>query len=256
MLERLQQMAFKSPFQLTDLGSTAKQLIARGIDPNQVVRRTGQIGDIAVTNPATGNIETVLNATGDEKIRQVIDGITSMFDTVAKFVTSSLVKDLASYSWDTLIFGIKEMFSNLEEIATYYQDIFVNHDFGKLLSDMQHYSVGDGPGYSSHVDQSPAVQAAQDKLNSLVTAGASDEAINRAKQDLLDAEKSQKGGSGKSITNTRTQRDIPASTAQITISWGTDTVSGLVMGFNKVPVLHLASGFAYDSPMAPPSFAK
>ena len=77
-----------------------------------------------------------------------------------------------------LIFGIKEMFSNLEEIATYYQDIFVNHDFGKLLSDMQHYSVGDGPGYSPHVDQSPAVQTAQDKLNSLVTAGASDEAIN------------------------------------------------------------------------------
>ena len=85
------------------------------------------------------------------------------------------------------------MFSNLEEIATYYKDLFVDHDIGKLLSDMQHYSVGDGPGYSSHVDQSGAVQAAQDKLNSLVNAGASDESINKAKQDLLNAEKQQKG---------------------------------------------------------------
>jgi tape measure domain-containing protein len=150
-----------------------------------------------VTNPATGNIETVLNATGDEKVRQVIDGITNMFDTVAKFVTSSMVADLASYGWSTLTFGLEEMFRNLEEIADLYLDIKTGN-WGKLFEDIRKYESLDHviTPRDGHVEQSGAVLAAQDKLNSLVTAGASDEAINKAKQDLLNAEKSQKAAPG------------------------------------------------------------
>jgi hypothetical protein len=39
-------MANYSPFQLTDLGATARSMIARGVPTDSVVGRTHQLGDI------------------------------------------------------------------------------------------------------------------------------------------------------------------------------------------------------------------
>jgi hypothetical protein len=55
-----------------------------------------------IHNPATGDIEQVLNETGMEKIQKIIDGLTGMMKGFADFLTSDSVKTLESVAWDVL----------------------------------------------------------------------------------------------------------------------------------------------------------
>ena len=66
LMGQLQTVANASPFQLTELADTAKQLAARGIAPGDLLQRTSQIGDIvAGLGGGAGEMERATLAYGE-----------------------------------------------------------------------------------------------------------------------------------------------------------------------------------------------
>jgi tape measure domain-containing protein len=101
-------------------------------------------GFFSEINTPTGGIQWVLNATGDQKVREMLDNITEMFSKIAEFVSSKSIQTLSSFTWSSLQQGLKDMFTGIEEMADLMADL-ANGNWGKLVSDLKKYEV-DIPG--------------------------------------------------------------------------------------------------------------
>lgn len=102
-----------------------------------------------VTDPVSGT-HWALNATGDSKVQEILDDISTMFEEVAKFVTSKSVQDLASFGWSSLQQGLKDMFTGIEEMADLLADV-LNRDWIKLGADIKKYEY-DKPEHDNLID--------------------------------------------------------------------------------------------------------
>jgi hypothetical protein len=123
--------------------------------------------------PGQGNV-SVLNASGEEKVRQAIDSAMHVFHQIGQFFDGvEKVADSVTHAW---------MFLDTKERQV--EDWLAKHN---LLN-----AFGLGSGKNMNVTSSDAVRNAQEHLNALVNAGASDDQITQAKQDLIEAEKRQR----------------------------------------------------------------
>jgi tape measure domain-containing protein len=72
--------------------------------------------------PNQGNV-MVLNATGNEQVKLIVDNATKMFNSIADFVTSPAVKNLAKWAGGALVDEFTSMFHELEAIINIFDDI-------------------------------------------------------------------------------------------------------------------------------------
>lgn len=90
-----------------------------------------------VNIPGQG-IEWVLNPTGDEKIRQAIDSISSIFAEVAKFVTSDQFQRVAVIAGKGIVDTVGGIFHDIELLIQLFDD-FSRGDFMQARNDWRSY---------------------------------------------------------------------------------------------------------------------
>jgi tape measure domain-containing protein len=91
-------------------------------------------------NPATGNIETAVNATGAEQFKKAIDAITNIFAEIADFLTSDAMKSLVKWEGADIADSLKGVFRGLEEIVDVMDDV-AQGNWGKLAADIKKYDI-------------------------------------------------------------------------------------------------------------------
>jgi hypothetical protein len=94
-------------------------------------------------HPGT-DLKMVLNATGNEQIKMIVDNAAKMFNMIADFVTSKGVQDLANWSWGSMMTGMENLFNWLKEIIELGEDI-KSGDWGKFFSDFGKYESAGMP---------------------------------------------------------------------------------------------------------------
>jgi hypothetical protein len=163
-------------------------------------------------DPATGNTAYALKAGPADKLKNVIAEMEGIFADIAKFFTSDSMKALESMSWH----AVRKAVKNTMDYSQIFTDLMMGHwgdawkhaqEHDAWMKEQQAKIRGNSP---PPVD-SDAIRAAQDRVNSLVNAGASDEEIAKARQDLIDAEKAQ--------TN-----------SQQALKWSIDTLTSTLSG--------------------------
>jgi hypothetical protein len=89
---------------------------------------------VEVNDPVNG-LHSVFKSDGFNAVNSFVDGTTKMFTAIDKFVESSLVKDLASFSWSEITQDFTFMFAALEELAVAYEDL-KSGQWWKIQGDM------------------------------------------------------------------------------------------------------------------------
>jgi hypothetical protein len=143
---------------------------------------------VEVNDPVTG-IHKVLRA-------DPFAGVNAFLNELHGLIINEAIKDFADFSLGNIGKGIVHLFKDLKEFAELYSDL-KSGNLGKFWSDINKYEFGNAFGSGPYTAQSASVQAAQDKLNSLVNAGADDFQITKAKDELLAAEKAQRDSQDK-----------------------------------------------------------
>jgi tape measure domain-containing protein len=105
--------------------------------------------------PGQGN-ELVLNATGEEKLKESLTKVTNFLQDIGNFVTSPEIQDISKWSIDQTSQALKGMFQALQEWAKLLYDL-KKGDWGAVLKDLQDSTVtqythlkskyGSTPGY-------------------------------------------------------------------------------------------------------------
>jgi hypothetical protein len=125
----------------------------------------------------------------------VFNNVKALFKEVSDFIASKGMQDLINWTAGSMLTGLQNFFHDFEELIALGEDI-KSGDWNKFWSDVRKYEVDIPQGLDPNRPRTALaytwednVRNAQDKLNSLILAGASDDEIKKAKQDLLDAEK-------------------------------------------------------------------
>jgi hypothetical protein len=92
-------------------------------------------------DPVSGKVMKGLNAEGKDKLNQMFTSISDMIRSAADFVASDSFRVCTTMAWDTMTFGIRELFTNLREIFDLVADIKTGN-WGKLWEDIKRYELG------------------------------------------------------------------------------------------------------------------
>jgi hypothetical protein len=102
----------------------------------------GWLGSFFQTyDPVSGKVIGGLNAEGADKLTKMFSSISDMIYSAADFASSESFRICTTMAWDTITFGIKELFLNLREIFDLVADIKTGN-WGKLWEDIKRYELG------------------------------------------------------------------------------------------------------------------
>jgi hypothetical protein len=93
-----------------------------------------------IHNPVTGDIEKVLNPTGDDLIKKAIDNISSMFSSIADFLTSDGMQGIPKTAGGVAVDQFRSFMAEIEAIVNIFGNLSKG-DFGGAYKDFKKWQA-------------------------------------------------------------------------------------------------------------------